>query len=147
MVKWVKSGVRCDTWRRNVEPDAASMAGEAGAGAMEEVMGRMTGLKVRGKTAAAGYLVFSVIDFVQGARQDTSTYAAATLWWRGLRESAAYAEHLQGHVVMVRLARGDCTYRTEAMSLRGLHLLLLVMGRHVEPEFRCSFEGILAGIA
>jgi hypothetical protein len=79
-VKWVKRDVRCDTWRRSVEPDAASGAGEAGAGAMEEVMGRMSGLKVRGTTTAAGYLVFSVIDFVQGARQDTATYAAATLW-------------------------------------------------------------------
>ncbi len=146
-VKLVKRGVRCDTWRRSVEPDVASGAGEAGAGAMEEVMGRMAGLKVRGTTAAAGYLVFSVINFVQGARQDTATYAAATLWWRGLRESAAYAEHLKGHVVMVRLARGDCTYRTEAMSLRGLQTLLLVMGSHVEPEFRREFEGILAGIA
>jgi hypothetical protein len=33
---------------------------------MAEVMERMAGLKVRGTTAAAGYLVFSVIDFIQG---------------------------------------------------------------------------------
>ncbi len=107
----------------------------------------MAGLKVRGTTAAAGYLVFSVIDFIQGARKDTATYVAATLWFRGLRERAAYAEHITGHVVMVRLARGDCTYRTEVMSLRGLQMLLLMMGSHVEPEFRRIFEGILGGIA
>jgi hypothetical protein len=47
---------------------------------------------------------------------------------------------------MVRLARGDCTYRTEAMNLRGLQMLLLMMGSHVEPEFLLIFEGILAGI-
>ena len=115
---------------------------------MAEVMQRMADLKVRGTTAAAGYLVFSVIDFIQHVRINTPTYELATLWFRDLiADESPYQREVRGHVVMTRLPRGNSTYRTETMTLRGLQMLLMLMGDKVEPEFRRIFEGIIAGIA
>ena len=111
---------------------------------MADLIQRMADLKVRGTTAAAGYLVFSVIDFIQHARINTPTYEAATCWFRNL---IIRHEAVRHEVVMIRLPRGNSTYRTETMTLRGLQMLLMLMGDKVEPEFRRVFEGIIAGIA
>ena len=104
---------------------------------MSEVMQRMADLKVRGTTAAAGYLVFSVIDFIQHARINTPTYEAATLWFRDLMADKS------PEVVMIKLPRGNSTYRTPSTTLRGLQTLLMLMGTKVEPEFRRVFEDII----
>ena len=48
---------------------------------------------------------------------------------------------------MISLPRGNSTYQTPAMTLRHLQLLMMSLGNKVEPEFRRSFEGIIAGIA
>ena len=44
---------------------------------------------------------------------------------------------------MMKLPRGNSTYRTQTMTLRGLQLLLMLMGDKAEPEFRRVFEGII----
>ena len=107
---------------------------------MADLIQRMADLKVRGTTAAAGYLVFSVIDFIQHARINTPTYEAATCWFRDL---IIRHEAVRHEVVMMKLPRGNSTYRTQTMTLRGLQLLLMLMGDKAEPEFRLVFEGII----
>jgi hypothetical protein len=119
--------------------------GEATQVDMADLIHRMADLKVRGTTCRAGYLVFSVIDFVQQAHVDAATYEAATWAYRDLVHR--HHEAVGRDVVMIQLARGGGTYRTEAMRLRGLHMLLTLLGDKVEPEFRRIFEGIIAGIA
>ena len=104
---------------------------------------RMADLNVRG-TMAPGHLVFSVIDFIQHARINTPTYEAATCWFRNL---IIRHEAVRKEVVMMKLPRGNSTYQTQTMTLRGLQMLLMLMGDKVEPEFRRIFEGIIAGIA
>ena len=100
----------------------------------------MADLKVRGTTCRAGYLVFSVIDFIQHARINTPTYEAATCWFRGL---IIRHEAVRNEVVMIRLPRGNSTYRTQTMTLRGLQMLLMLMGNSVEPEFERAFQDII----
>ena len=100
---------------------------------MAELMQRMADLKVRGTTTAAGYLVFSVIDFIQHARINTPTYEAATWRYRDLINR--HNEAVRHEVVMIKLPRGDSTYQTPSMTLRGLQMLLMLMGNKVEPEF------------
>ena len=112
---------------------------------MAELMQRMADLKVRGTICRAGYLVFSVIDFIQHARTDTPTYGDATCLFRYLKNR--HGEDFSGHVLMISLTRGNSTYQTPAMTLRHLQLLMMSLGNKVEPEFRRSFEGIIAGIA
>ena len=104
---------------------------------------RMADLNVRG-TMAPGHLVFSVIDFIQHARTDTPTYGDATCLFRYLKNRLG--EDFTRHVFMIKLPRGNSTYRTPTMTLRGLHTLLPLLGDKVEPEFRRIFEGIIAGI-
>ena len=101
---------------------------------------RMADLKVRGTYCPAGYLVFSVIDFIQHARINTPTYEAATCWFRGL---IIRHEAVRHEVVMMKLPRGNSTYRTPSTTLRGLQTLLMLMGTKVEPEFRRVFEDII----
>ena len=104
---------------------------------------RMAGLHVRG-TMAPGHLVFSVIDFLQHALPGTHpTYEEATCLFHGLEER--WGEDFTRHVFMVKLRRKD-TVHTSTMTLKGLHTLLPLLGDKVEPEFRRSFEGIIAGI-
>ena len=110
----------------------------------DELKQRMSDLNVRGTYCPAGYLVFSVIDFIQHARINTPTYEAATCWFRNL---IIRHEAVRHEVVMIKLPRGNSTYRTETMTLRGLQMLMMLMGDKVEPEFRRVFEGIIAGIA
>ena len=110
----------------------------------DELKQRMSDLNVRGTYCPAGYLVFSVIDFIQHARINTPTYEAATCWFRNL---IIRHEAVRHEVVMIKLPRGNSTYRTETMTLRGLQMLMMLMGDKVEPEFRRIFEGIIAGIA
>ena len=110
----------------------------------DELKQRMADLNVRGTYCPAGYLVFSVIDFIQHARINTPTYEAATCWFRGL---IIRHEAVRHEVVMMKLPRGNSTYRTETMTLRGLEMLMMLMGDKVEPEFRRNFEGIITGIA
>jgi hypothetical protein len=100
---------------------------------------RMTGLNVRG-TMAPGHLVFSVIDFIQQARTDTPTYGDATCLFRGLEDR--WGEDFTRHVFMVKLPRGNCSYRTPTMTLCGLHTLLPLLGDNVQPEFRRTIEEI-----
>ena len=100
---------------------------------------RMADLNVRG-TMAPGHLVFSVIDFIQHARTDTPTYGDATCFFRCLKER--WGEDFTRHVFMIKLARGNSTYRTPTMTLKGLHTLLPLLGDKVEPEFRRIFEEI-----
>ena len=103
----------------------------------------MADLNVRG-TMAPGHLVFSVIDFIQHARTDTPTYGDATCLFRYLKNRLG--EDFTRHVFMIKLPRGNSTYRTPTMTLKGLHTLLPLLGDKVEPEFRRIFEGIIAGI-
>ena len=105
---------------------------------------RMADLNVRG-TMAPGHLVFSVIDFIQQARTDTPTYGDATCLFRYLKNRLG--EDFTRHVFMIKLPRGNSTYRTPTMTVLGLHSLLPLLGDKVEPEFRRIFEGIIAGIA
>jgi hypothetical protein len=107
---------------------------------MADLIQRMADLKVRGTTAAAGYLVFSVIDFIQHARTDTPTYGDATCWFLDLISRHEAVRH---EVVMMKLPRGNSTYRTQTMTLRGLQLLLMLMGDKVEPEFERAFQDII----
>ena len=100
---------------------------------------RMADLNVRG-TMAPGHLVFSVIDFIQRARTDTPTYGDATRFFRCLEER--WGEDFTRHVFMVKLPRGNSTYRTPTMTLKGLHTLLPLLGDKVEPEFRRIFEEV-----
>ena len=101
----------------------------------------MADLKVRGTMAAAGYLVFSVIDFIQHARTDTPTYADATCFFRWLRNR--HNESLRHDVILMKLPRGNSTYHTPTMTLRGLYMLLGLLGDKVQPDFRRSFEAII----
>ncbi len=102
---------------------------------------RMAGLHVRG-TMAPGHLVFSVIDFLQQALPGTHpTYEEATCLFHGLEER--WGEDFTRHVFMVKLPRGESTYRTPTMTLRQLDLLLLSLGDKVHPDFRRSFEAII----
>ncbi len=112
---------------------------------MADLMQRMADLNVRGTTAPAGHLVFSVIDFIQHARINTPTYEAATCTYRDLAH--LHNEAVRHEVVMIKLPRGNSTYRTETTTLRGLHRLLMLLGDNVEPQFRRIFEAIIAGIA
>ena len=100
---------------------------------------RMSDLNVRG-TMALGHLVFSVIDFIQHARTDIPTYGEATRFFRCLEER--WGEDFTRHVFMVKLSRGNSTYRTPTMTLKGLQTLLPLLGNKVEPEFRRIFEEI-----
>ena len=109
---------------------------------MAEVMQRMADLKVRGTTAAAGYLVFSVIDFIQHARINTPTYEAATHRFRAM-DQLTDEEIRRPHIVMIKLPRGNSTYQTPCMSLVGLQLLFMWLHNKVEPEFRRVFEDII----
>jgi hypothetical protein len=104
---------------------------------------RMADLNVRG-TMAPGHLVFSVIDFLQHARTDTPTYGDATHLFRCLEDR--WGEDFTRHVFMIKLPRGNSTYRTPTMTLGGLHTLLPLLGSKVQPEFRRIFEGIITGI-
>ena len=104
---------------------------------------RMADLNVRG-TMAPGHLVFSVIDFIQHARTDTPTYGDATCLFRHLKDR--WGEDFTRHVFMIKLPRGNSTYRTPTTTLSTLHMLLPLLGDKVEPEFRRIFEGIIAGI-
>jgi hypothetical protein len=104
---------------------------------------RMADLNVRG-TMAPGYLVFSVIDFLQHALNGTHpTYADATCLFHGLEER--WGEDFTRHVFMVKLRR-NCKEDTPTMTLSGLHMLLPLLGSKVRPEFSRIFEGIIAGI-
>ncbi len=105
---------------------------------------RMADLNVRG-TMAPGHLVFSVIDFLQHARTDTPTYGDAQCLFRHLKDR--WGEDFTRHVLMVSLPRGNSTYTTPTMTLKTLHTLLPLLGDKVEPEFRRSFGGIIAGNA
>jgi hypothetical protein len=89
---------------------------------MADLIQRMADLRVRGTMLPAGYLVFSVIDFIQHARINTPTYEAATCWFLDLISRHETVRH---EVVMMKLPRGNSTYRTETMTLRGLQLLLM----------------------
>ncbi len=109
---------------------------------MAGLLERMAELNVRGATCRAGYLVFSVIDFIQHARTDTPTYGDATCFFRWLRNR--HNESLRHDVILMKLPRGNSTYHTPTMTLRGLHMLLGLLGDKVEPEFRRIFEGIFA---
>ena len=100
---------------------------------------RMDDLNVRG-TMAPGHLVFSVIDFIQHARTDTATYADATCLFRYLKDRLG--EDFTRNVFKIKLPRGNSTYRTPTMTLRGLQTLLPLLGDKVESEFRRSFEEI-----
>jgi hypothetical protein len=111
----------------------------------DELKQRMADLKVRGTYCPAGYLVFSMIDFIQHARIDTPTYGDATCLFNNLKNH--HDEDFRGHVLMISLPRGNSTYQTPAMTLRQLQMLLRRLGDKVEPEFRRSFEGIIASIA
>ena len=108
---------------------------------MAELMQRMADLKVRGTTTAAGYLVFSVIDFIQHARTDTPTYGDATCFFRWLRNR--HNESLRHDVILMKLPRGNSTYHTPTMTLRGLQMLLRFLGDKVEPQFHRAFQGII----
>ena len=99
----------------------------------------MADLNVRG-TMAPGHLVFSVIDFIQHARTDTPTYADATCLFHYLKDRLG--EDFTRHVFMIKLPRGNSTYRTPTMTLKGLHTLLPLLGDKVEPEFRRIFEEV-----
>ena len=101
---------------------------------------RMADLNVRG-TMAPGHLVFSVIDFIQHARTDTPTYGDATCLFRYLKNRLG--EDFTRHVFMIKLPRGNSTYRTPTMTLQGLHTLLQLLGDKVEPEFRRAFQDII----
>ena len=101
---------------------------------------RMADLNVRG-TMAPGHLVFSVIDFIQHARTDTPTYWDATCLFRYLKNRLG--EDFTRHVFMIKLPRGNSTYRTPTMTLKGLHTLLPLLGDKVEPEFRRAFQDII----
>ena len=105
----------------------------------DELKQRMAGLKVRG-TMAPGHLVFSVIDFIQHARTDTPTYADATCLFRHLKDRLG--EDFTRHVFMIKLPRGNSTYHTPTMTLKGLQTLLPLLGDKVEPEFRRIFEEV-----
>ena len=111
--------------------------------AVDRLRQRMAGLHVRG-TMAPGHLVFSVIDFLQQARTDTPTYGEATCFFRCLEER--WGEDFTRHVFMVKLPAeertADSEERTPAMTLRGLHTLLPLLGDKVQPEFRRAFEEI-----
>ena len=109
---------------------------------MAEVLARMADLQVRGAPCRAGYLVFSAIDFVQQAHVAAATYEAATLVFRGLAHR--HPEAVGREVLMIPLARGGGTYRTQAMRLHGLQMLLRLLGDDVEPEFERAFQGIFA---
>ena len=109
---------------------------------MAEVLARMADLHVRGAPCRAGYLVFSVIDFVQQARRNTPSYEAATLAFRGL--ALRHPEAVGREVLMIPLARGGGTYRTQAMRMHGLQMLLRLLGDDVEPEFERAFQAIFA---
>ena len=109
---------------------------------MAEVLARMADLQVRGATCRAGYLVFSAIDFVQQARVNTPSYGAATLAFRGLAHR--HPEAVGREVLMIPLARGGGTYRTQAMRLHGLQMLLTLLGDDVEPAFERAFQGVFA---
>ena len=109
---------------------------------MAEVLARMADLQVRGALCRAGYLVFSVIDFVQQARRNTPSYEAATLAFRDLAHR--HHEAVGREVLMIQMARDGGTYRTEAMRLRGLQMLLTLLGDDVEPEFARAFQGVFA---
>lgn len=115
---------------------------------MAELMQRMADLKVRGTTTAAGRCMFSVIDFIQHARINTPTYRAATRRFRDIKAKMAedkspYAEYFRHDVYMIKLPRGDSTYRTPSMGLMGLQRLLIFLHDYVEPQFRRVFEGII----
>ena len=107
---------------------------------MADLIQRMADLNVRGTTRDDGYLMFSVIDFIQHARINTPTDEVATLWFRDL---IIRHESVRQEVVMMKLPRGNSTYRTETMTLRGLQLLLMLMGNNVEPEFERAFHDII----
>ena len=109
---------------------------------MAELLERMAGLQVRGAPCRAGYLVFSAIDFVQEARMNTPSYEAATLAFRGLAHR--HPEVVGREVLMIPLARGGGTYRTQAMRLHGLQMLLTLLCDKVEPEFERAFQAIFA---
>jgi len=105
---------------------------------------RMAGLKVRG-TMAPGHLVFSVIDFLQQALPGTHpTYEEATCLFHGLEER--WGEDFTRHVFMVKLRRKD-GHCTPSMTLKALHMLLPLLGKNVQPEFRRSFEEIYSHAA
>ena len=108
---------------------------------MGELVQSMGELEVRGTTTAAGYLVFSVIDFVQRARIDTPTYEEATRSFSDLRRR--HNEVVRHEVVMVTMVKDGGTYRTETMKLRGLQRLLMMLVDKVEPEFERTFQGII----
>ena len=105
----------------------------------DELKQRMSDLNVRG-TMAPGHLVFSVIDFIQHARTDTPTYADATCLFRLLKDRLG--EDFTRHVFMIKLPRGNSTYHTPTMTLKGLQTLLPLLGDKVEPDFRRIFEEI-----
>ena len=104
---------------------------------------RMAGLNVRG-TMAPGHLVFSVIDFLQQALPGTHpTYEQATCLFHGLEER--WGEDFTRLVFMVKLRRGcdgNSHEPTPTMTLHALQMLLPLLGKNVQPEFRRSFEEI-----
>ena len=104
----------------------------------DELMQRMADLNVRGTYCAAGYLVFSVIDFIQHARIDTPTYEAATRRFRAMDQ-----EVMRPCIVMIKLPRGKSTYQTPCMSLVGLQKLFMRLHNKVEPEFHRAFQDII----
>ena len=106
----------------------------------DELKQRMSDLNVRGTYCPAGYLVFSVIDFIQHARINTPTYEAATCWYRDL---IIRHEAVRHEVVRMKLPRGNSTYQTQTMTLRGLQMLLMLMGDKAEPEFERAFQDII----
>ena len=109
---------------------------------MAELMQRMADLKVRGTTTAAGYLVFSVIDFIQHVRINTPTYEAATHRFRAMDQST-YEESMRPHIVMIKLPRGNSSYQTPCMSLVGLQMLFMWLHNKVQPEFHRAFQDII----
>jgi hypothetical protein len=109
---------------------------------MADLIQRMADLKVRGTTCRAGYLVFSVIDFIQHARINTPTYETATRWFRAM-DQRTYEEVMRPHIVTIKLPRGNSTYQTPCMSLVGLRMLFMCLHNEVEPEFEHAFQGII----
>jgi len=85
--------------------------------------------------------VFSVIDFLQQALPGTHpTYEEATCLFHGLEER--WGEDFTRHVFTVKLKRGEKEERTPTMTLKALHMLLPLLGKNVQPEFRRIFEEV-----
>jgi hypothetical protein len=117
----------------------------------DELKQRMADLKVRGTMIGPntrypnGYLVFSVIDFIQHARTDTPTSADAISLFHYLENR--HKEDVRGHVLMISTPRdNNSTYHSPTMTIRSLQRLLCLLGDKVHPEFRRIFEGIIAEI-